>query len=102
VSSFPTKNRIPDDERLRAAITTLLRERQPGKSICPSEAARAIAGPDEKLWRLLMKPVRQVAVEMAKAGQIRILRKGKAVAEPDGFRGVYRLALPLVSEPSDP
>lgn len=49
-----------------------------------------------------MKPIRQVAVEMAKKGHIQILRKGKGVSDPDSFRGVYRLALPSASEPSDP
>ena len=39
-----------------------------------------------------MKPLRLAAVEMAKAGEIEILRKGKPV-DPDRFRGVYRLAL---------
>jgi hypothetical protein len=94
VTSSRTSGQVPSAERLRAAITTLLVEREPGKSICPSEAARSLAGSDEKNWRLLMKPIRQVAVEMARAGQIRILRKGKSVADPDSFRGVYRLALP--------
>lgn len=80
--------------RLRTAIIEMLLNRTPGKSICPSDAARALAGPDEKRWRLLMKPIRQASVDMAKAGEIRILRKGKDVADPDNFRGVYRLALP--------
>lgn len=102
MTPFQTTGQMPSAERLRTAISTLLAEREAGKSICPSEAARALAGSDEKNWRLLMKPIRQNAVEMAKAGQIRILRKGKCVTDPDSFRGVYRLALPDASEPSDP
>jgi hypothetical protein len=94
VTSFQTSGQVPSAEQLQAAIITLLVEREPGKSICPSEAARSLAGSDEKNWRLLMKPIRQVAVEMARTGQIRILRKGKSVADPESFRGVYRLALP--------
>jgi hypothetical protein len=89
-----TSEKSISSDRLRRAIMETLLNRDPGKSICPSEAARNLAGPDEKQWRLLMKPIRQVAVEMAKAGEIRILRKGKDVADPEGFRGVYRLALP--------
>ncbi|WP_420409240.1 DUF3253 domain-containing protein [Hoeflea sp.] len=89
-----TSEKSINTDRLRRAIVETLLNRDPGKSICPSEAARNLAGPDEKQWRLLMKPIRQVAVDMAKAGEIRILRKGKDVADPDDFRGVYRLALP--------
>ncbi|WP_244447143.1 DUF3253 domain-containing protein [Hoeflea sp. BAL378] len=78
---------------LRAAILDLLRLAGPGKSISPSDAARALAGSDEQQWSRLMKPLRTVAVEMAKEGEIEIRRKGKTV-DPSGFRGVYRLALP--------
>lgn len=102
MTSFQMPGQAPNAERLRSAIFTLLSQRQPGKSICPSEAARSLAGPDEKNWRLLMKPIRQVAVEMAAAGQIQILRKGKRVADPDSFRGVYRLALPDACKPANP
>ena len=37
-----------------------------------------------------MQPVRRVAVRLAHAGRIAILRKGKPV-DPDDFRGIYRL-----------
>lgn len=82
-----------DNGALRAVILDLLGDRKPGKSICPSEAARAIAGSDEQQWRRLMKPIRAVAVRMAQAGELEIRRKGKMV-DPADFRGVYRLALP--------
>lgn len=78
---------------LRAMILDLLKAAAPGKSISPADAARALAGPDEQQWSRLMKPLRAVAVDMAKAGEIEIRRKGKVV-DPTGFRGVYRLALP--------
>lgn len=58
-----------------------------GKSICPSEVARALA-PDD--WRPLMTPVRQVAADLSEAGQILILRKGRPVPAAD-MRGVIRL-----------
>ncbi|MBC7284000.1 DUF3253 domain-containing protein [Hoeflea sp.] len=78
---------------LRAAILELLNASGQGKSISPFDAARALVGSDEKQWSRLMKPLRAVAVEMAKAGEIEIRRKGKIV-DPADFRGVYRLALP--------
>ncbi|WP_422369925.1 DUF3253 domain-containing protein [Hoeflea sp.] len=96
-----TSQHSTNSDQLRRAIIETLLNRDPGKSICPSEAARNLAGSDEKQWRLLMKPIRQVAVDMAKAGEIRILRKGKDVADPEDFRGVYRLALPGASKVSE-
>ena len=80
-------------DTLRTAILDLLGALEPGKSISPFDAARALVGSDERQWSRLMKPLRAVAVEMAKAGEIEIRRRGKPV-DPAGFRGVYRLALP--------
>jgi len=82
-----------DREALRASILDLLESRAAGKSISPTQAARALAGSDERQWSRLMKPLRAVAVEMATAGEIVILRKARPV-DPSDFRGVYRLALP--------
>lgn len=74
-----------DIEATILALTTL---RGPAKSICPSEAARALR-PD---WQSLLTEVRRVAFRMATAGQIDILRKGQPV-EPAGVKGVIRLRL---------
>ena len=41
----------------------------------------------------LSQPVRRVAVSLAQAGEVAILRKGKPV-DPDDFKGVYRIGLP--------
>ena len=49
--------------RLKSSMLTLLRHREPGKSICPSEAARVIGSPDH--WRTVMPVAREVAVELA-------------------------------------
>ena len=48
-----------------------------------------------------MKPLRAVAVDMAKAGELEIRRKGK-IMDPSNFRGVYRLALPDPNAPTKP
>lgn len=74
---------------LEQAILELCAARGPDKSICPSEAARALA-PDGQAWSKLMPAVRAVAVGLARAGRIEILRKGKPV-DPNAFKGVYRL-----------
>ena len=72
------------------AIFALLAERGPGKSIDPSEAARAV---DAEGWRRLLPQVRATAVGLARQGRLAILRHGKPV-DPEGFKGVYRLRLP--------
>ena len=77
--------------RLREEILTLTEARGPGKSICPTEAARAVRPED---WNRLMTETRRVAIQMAESGEIEILRKGKPVA-PDEVRGVIRLRRPL-------
>lgn len=79
-------------EAIARAILDLAAARGPEKTICPSEAARALGGSDEKVWSRLMPQVRRVAVDLMKAGQVEIRRKGRAV-DPDDFRGVYRIAI---------
>ena len=89
-----TKPTRPSDDLVAEAILALVAERGRPKSICPSEAARALGGPQPDGWSPLMPPVRRAAVALMKAGRIVILRKGRPVDDPDDFRGVYRLALP--------
>lgn len=79
-------------ERIEAAILDLATARGRGKTICPSEAARALAGDRPEAWSRLMTQVRNVAVRMMKDGRIVITRKGRPV-DPDDFKGVYRIAI---------
>ena len=88
-----TKAKTPYEDEIKASIFRLLSKRGTGKTICPSEAARDIAGKDEKKWRLLMKPIKQVAVALALENKIQITRKRKPV-DPLAFKGIYRLSLP--------
>ena len=80
---------------IEETIVALATARGPDKTICPSEAARAIAGNDPEAWSRLMPAIRRIAVRMMKAGRIVIRRKGKPV-DPDDFRGIYRIS---VAEP---
>lgn len=84
--SDPTaaKKPITPDE----AILQLIEAREPGKSICPTEAARLYGG--EERWRSVLGEVRKAAVRLALHGHIEITRKGKVV-DPLSFKGVYRL-----------
>ena len=86
-------------ERIEETILALVEERGAGKTICPSEAARAIAGSKPDEWSRLMGPVRQVAVRLMKEGRIVIRRKGRPVEDPDDFRGVYRISGPDAGTP---
>lgn len=72
--------------RLAAAMRSLLRKRDAGKTICPSDAARIAGGED---WRELMPAAREVALELMDAGWLDITQKGKAVQPP--FSGPIRL-----------
>ena len=82
-----------DATAIEETMLRLATERGAGKTICPSEVARALGGPHPDGWSPLMQPVRRVAVRLAHEGRIAILRKGRPV-DPDDFRGIYRLALP--------
>jgi hypothetical protein len=76
------------------AILDTLRARGAGKSICPTEAARNLAGnPPDDTWRRSLAPVKLAAQRLARAGQIEILRKGKPI-DPSTLHGVLRLRLP--------
>lgn len=83
-----------EESEIEAAMLRLVAERGADKTVCPSEVARHLGGLQPDDWRPLMTPVRRVAVRLVKAGKIAILRKGTPVADPDDFRGVYRLGMP--------
>jgi hypothetical protein len=74
---------------LRRAILDLLSERAPEATICPSEAARAVAPGD---WRPLMPGAREAAAELADQGRLEVLQGGNQV-DPRQARGPDRLRL---------
>jgi hypothetical protein len=80
-------------QALEDTILGLVAARGPDKTICPSEAARALGGDHPDGWGPLMQPIRRVAIRLAKEGRVVITRKGRIV-DPDDFRGVYRLSQP--------
>ncbi|MDJ0946390.1 MAG: DUF3253 domain-containing protein [Kiloniellales bacterium] len=90
----------PTPDPIAQQIFDLLAARGPGKSICPSEAARAMQAAHGKAkdpaeaWRRYLAPVRQQALHLARRGEILILRKGKPVDPHKPVKGVIRLALP--------
>lgn len=68
----------------------LLAARAPGKTVCPSDVARALA---PEGWRPLMPLVRDVARSRALAGTIVVMQRG-LVVDIDDARGPIRLARP--------
>ena len=81
-------------EQLESAIFDLLAKVAPGKSVSPEEVARAA---DPEGWRRTLGHVRAVARGLARQNRLVILRHNKP-ADPDDFKGVYRLRLPLPDE----
>jgi hypothetical protein len=77
----------PTDRALEAAIQQLLAQRGAGKTICPSEAARAV---DPAQWEQLMEPARAAARRLVAQGAIVITQQG-SVVDPSHAKGPIRL-----------
>ncbi len=77
------------EDDLRAAILALLAQRGPDKTICPSDAARAVGGAQ---FRPLMEPTRQVAAALVAEGRIEVTQRGQPV-DLSTVRGPIRLRL---------
>lgn len=75
------------DEEIASAILAAVGRRASGRTVCPSEPARSLAGD----WRPLMPRVRAVAGRLAREGRIVATRKGEPV-DPEAPGGPIRLA----------
>jgi hypothetical protein len=82
-----------DEPTAMAALLARASQTPAGKTFCPSDAARDLAGSDPDSWGRAMVPIRKAAVRLATEGRLVILRKGRPV-DPLAFKGVYRLAQP--------
>lgn len=80
------------DDALERMILQLLYERGRDKTICPSEAARAVAGEAPEQWKPLMERARSAARRLVATGRIVITQKGRVVDGPTA-RGPIRLRL---------
>lgn len=85
--------RGPNLAEIEERLLGLLAARGPGRTLGPTDVARAIGGDHPDGWGPLMQPIRRVAVRLMQQGRVVLLRKGRPV-DPDDFRGVYRIALP--------
>ena len=70
-------NRAPSDNDIEQTILDLLEQRDPGKTICPSDAARTLGTADG--WRELMEPTRQAAARLVETGVVEITQGGEVV-----------------------
>ena len=61
-----------------------------GKSVSPEEVAKAA---EPEAWRRILPHVRTTAIGLARQEKLVITRHGKP-ADPNAFKGVYRLRLP--------
>lgn len=77
------------DLSLEAAIRDLLAARAPTATICPSEAARRVAG-SQREWRPLMDAARAAAARLAERGEVEIVQGGRPV-EPATAKGPVRI-----------
>ncbi|ULE34135.1 DUF3253 domain-containing protein [Mycobacterium sp. IDR2000157661] len=75
-------------QQLRDKILELSRQRGPDKTICPSDAARAIGGEN---WRDLMDDARDVARDLARQGEVEITQKGEVLDPDAAWRGAVRI-----------
>jgi len=78
--------------RIEAEILRQCMARGAGRTLCPSEVARALEGSDAG-WRALMPAVQQVALELQGIGKIDIFQKGLPI-DSAALSGPIRLGLP--------
>ena len=64
-------------ERIEDAVRSAVDERGEGRTVCPSEVARALAGDDD--FRPLMPHVRDAAATLADRGEIAVTQRGRPV-----------------------
>ena len=79
-----------DRARLAAVVRALLRARGEGKTICPSDAARAVGG---ESWRALLPAAREVARQLAADGELEVTQGGSAIDASAPWKGPVRLRL---------
>ncbi|MEO0609472.1 MAG: DUF2256 and DUF3253 domain-containing protein [Planctomycetota bacterium] len=79
----------PTDEALEQAILDLLDSRERGKTICPSEAAKAVS-PDQ--WRDFMEPARMAGRRLIEQGKVVFTQQGHEI-DPSRAKGPIRIRL---------
>jgi hypothetical protein len=73
-------------EEIEATLMALLSALGPGRTLGPTDVARALGGDHPDGWGPLMQPIRRVAVRLMKDGKLVILRTGRAAGQRGGRR----------------
>ncbi|MEY2398742.1 MAG: hypothetical protein QOJ00_1916 [Actinomycetota bacterium] len=76
--------------RIDAAVLALAHRRGPDRTICPSDAARAVGGAG---WRSLMPAVRDRLRALATDGVVEVLQRGEVLNPAVEWRGPVRVRL---------
>ncbi|OYW33110.1 MAG: hypothetical protein B7Z51_02010 [Methyloversatilis sp. 12-65-5] len=77
-----------DDATIARELLAQVALRGAGRSICPSEVARALAAD----WRALMPRVREVTRRLAREGRVVITQGGEKRDADGDWRGPIRIA----------
>jgi len=88
------------DDPMESAILGLLAQRREGATICPSDAAKAVAGRDEADWRPQMDAARDAARRLVAKGAVEVTQRG-SVVDLDSARGPIRIRLAQRAAPPD-
>lgn len=81
---------MPAAKTARARLMALLAARGPGRTLCPSEVARDLAGTGGD-WRALMAVVHRAADALVANGSVMLTWRGRPLARRDG---PYRIGSP--------
>lgn len=77
---------------LEETLIAMLADLPEGKSLSPQQVAQAVT-PEGEDWRRQLPRLRAIVVGLARQERLVVLRHGKP-ADPNTFKGVYRLARP--------
>ena len=88
-----------EEDPLRAHLEAFLKKREPPKTFCPSEVARALnAAESDQLgfseWRDAMPSIRELVWELRDAGECEVLQKGQVLGADvrlEAVRGPIRV-----------
>lgn len=78
------------NDKMETAILELLASRREGATICPSDAARRVAGDDPDDWRPRMDEARAAAARLVDRGEAVVTQGGEPV-DPALARGPIRI-----------
>jgi hypothetical protein len=84
------ENIMTEETSIREAIVSLLEKREPGKTICPSGASRAVFGSSRGNEKECMERMRAVVEELVEEGVLKVSQK-RHVVYMESSKGPIRL-----------